>query len=205
MTYYDYAEYLDYGSKADNTGKVVTIISLVLAAAAVVLAFIFFMSAKKRDKLPKGLKILHDICNSNLFFVELILKAAYIFFTVYYVIYGFINVFTTDAWEGFKVMLLNPIKIRLYFEFGKLAILLVKNVISINKKLKAQDGEDVADGIDCCFAQYKSEKKAPVAPAAPAAQAAPAAPAAAASFCPNCGTKLSADSAFCAECGTKVQ
>lgn len=199
MEYYDYAEYLDYGSKADNTGKVVTIISLVLAAAAVVLAFIFFMSAKKRDKLPKGLKVLHDICNSNLFFVELILKAAYIFFTVYYVIYGFVNVFTTDAWEGFKIMLLNPIKIRLYFEFGKLAILLVKNVISINKKLKAQDGEDVSDGIDCCFAQYKSEKKA----AAPAAPVAPVA--APASFCPNCGAKVSADSAFCAECGTKVK
>ncbi len=203
MEYYDYAEYLNYGSSSvNNTGKVVTIISLVLAAAAVVLAFIFFMSAKKRDKLPKGLKVLHDICNSNLFFVELILKAAYIFFTVYYVIYGFINVFTTDAWEGFKIMLLNPIKIRLYFEFAKLAILLVKNVISINKKLKAQDGEDVSDGIDCCFAQYKSEKKAP---AAPAVQATPAAPAAQASFCPNCGAKVSADSAFCAECGTKVQ
>ena len=198
MEYYDYAEYLDYGSKVDNTGKVVTIISLVLAAAAVVLAFIFFMSAKKRDKLPKGLKVLHDICNSNLFFVELILKAAYIFFTVYYVIYGFVNVFTTDAWDGFKIMLLNPIKIRLYFEFGKLAILLVKNVISINKKLKAQDGEDISDGIDCCFAQYKSEKKAAAPVAAPAAEAP-------ASFCPNCGAKVSADSAFCAECGTKVK
>lgn len=191
--YVDYGSYASYGT--DNTDKIVTIIALVLAAAAVVLSFIFFMSAKKRDKLPKGLKILHDICNSNLFFVELILKAAYIFFTVYYVIYGFVNVFTTDAWDGFKIMILNPIKIRLYFEFGKLAILLVKNVISINKKLKAQDAEEVSDGIDCCFAQYKSEKKATAAPAADV----PAA------FCPNCGAKLSSDSAFCAECGTKVQ
>jgi len=200
MDYYDYAEYLNYGSSSvNNSGKIITIISMVLAAAAVVLAFIFILSAKKRDKLPKGLKILHDFCNGSLFFVELILKAAYIYFTVYYVVYGFSHVFATDAWEGFKIMLLNPIKIRLYFEFAKLGILLVKNVISINKKLKAQDGEDVSDGIDCCFAQYKTEKKAPAAPVAPAAQNAPAA------FCSNCGAKVSADSAFCPECGTKVQ
>lgn len=196
MSVYDYANYTNYGGySVSNTGKIVNIISLVLAAIAVVLAFIFFMSAKKRDKLPKGLKILHDICNGNIFFVELILKATYIFLTVYYVIYGFINVFTTDAWDGFKVMLFYPIALRVTFEFAKLAILLVKNVISINKKLKAQDGEDVSDGIDCCFARYKSEKMATAAPTADA----PAA------FCPNCGAKLSSDSAFCAECGTKVQ
>lgn len=75
---YNYALY-GYGS----SGALATlmIIALLLAIAATVLAFIFIVPEKKRDKLGKFGKFLHDTCNFKYLIIEKILQALYIFFT----------------------------------------------------------------------------------------------------------------------------
>lgn len=195
---------MGFSYRTAEMAETFAIVSLVLAAVVLVLALIFIVPAKKRDTLPMGLKILHDVCNFNGLMVEVILKAVYIFATAFSILFGFFALFL-EPLIGLIMLFIYPIALRIVFEFMMMAILLVKNVIAINMKLKSQTDSDGKDGMGFDYSQFKSEKKpAPVATAAPVAPAAPAAEAAA-SFCPNCGAKVSTDSAFCSECGTKVR
>lgn len=191
------------------------VVCVLLALTATVLAFIFITPEKKRASLPKFLKILHDIANFKGLFIELIVKALYIFVTVFVILFGFFMIFVGGDFLGcLLTMVLGPIAIRLGFEASMMLILLVKNVISINNKLRSQTDEADADmGFD--FSEFKAAPQQPVyqqpvyqqpvyeqpvAPQAPVAPVAPAAPAApVAAFCPNCGTKV--DGAFCPNCG----
>lgn len=178
----------------------VGVIALILAVAATVLAFIFVTPEKKRASLPKFLKILHDIANFKGLFIEVILKALYIFFTAFVILVGFFAIFTgANVLASLLTMVIGPIIIRLAFEATMMLILLVKNVISINNKLRSQNDEPDKDmGFD--FSEFKPETQPvyqqpvyeqPVAPQQPAAV-----------FCPHCGTKV--DGAFCPQCGTPM-
>ena len=179
---YNYALY-GYGS----SGALATlmIIALLLAIAATVLAFIFIVPEKKRDKLGKFGKFLHDTCNFKYLIIEKILQALYIFFTTMVILIGFFMLFCSDwnGWMGGKgilLMILGPIAVRLSYELVMLAVLAVKNIISINNKLRNQN-EGVArkDIFDPNMSSLRDAlgKKEPV-PAAPATPAAPVAPAA---------------------------
>jgi len=64
-------------------------------------------------------------------------------------------------------------------------ILLIKNVIQINNKLKVNDAKPAED----VFANPVVE--------APAESAS--------AFCTTCGAKVEGDSAFCTVCGTKLK
>ncbi len=78
------------------------------------------------------------------------------------------------AGQGLLTMLLGPIIIRIFFEFMMLTILLVKNVIEINNKLKNQNGDKKdADAFSQPIYTAPVVEKAPEANAAPA-EAAPA-------------------------------
>lgn len=57
------------------------IIAGVLALVATVLAFIYVVPEKKREKLGAFGKFLHDTCNFKYLMVEKILQALYIFTT----------------------------------------------------------------------------------------------------------------------------
>ena len=183
---YNYALY-GYGS----SGALATlmIIALLLAIAATVLAFIFIVPEKKRDKLGKFGKFLHDTCNFKYLIIEKILQALYIFATALTILIGFFMLFCTDwnGWMGGKgilLMILGPIGVRVTYELLMMAVLAVKNIISINNKLRNQNGDAAAPDI---FSPDMSnlkdafgKKEAPVqaAPAAPQATVAPAEPAA---------------------------
>ena len=161
---YDYAL---YGSSLNTLGTL-GLIALVLAIAATVLAFIFIVPAKRRDQMGKFGKFLHDTCNFLI---------------------GFFMLFCTDwnGWMGGKgilLMILGPIGVRVTYELLMMAVLAVKNIISINNKLRNQNGDAAAPDI---FSPDMSnlkdafgKKEAPVqaAPAAPQATVAPAEPAA---------------------------
>ena len=178
---YNYALY-GYGS----SGALATlmIIALLLAIAATVLAFIFIVPEKKRDKLGKFGKFLHDTCNFKYLIIEKILQALYIFATALTILIGFFMLFCTD-WMGGKgilLMILGPIGVRVTYELLMMAVLAVKNIISINNKLRNQNGDAAAPDI---FSPDMSnlkdafgKKEAPVqaAPAAPQATVAPVAP-----------------------------
>ena len=188
------------------------IVAVVLAIAATVLAFIFIVPEKRREKLNAFGKFLHDLCSFKFLVVEKILQALYIFSTAFIVLYGVLQLFNVqrDYWTGASrwmggtgllCIIVGPIAVRLSYELMMMAILLVKNVISINRKLKNQN-ERSADAdlfaVPELHRTQPSQPTAPVTPVAPAApaqrstpfqpaeQAAPAAP----SFCTRCGAHL---------------
>lgn len=163
------------------------IIATILAIIATVAAFILIVPESKREKLGRFGKFLHDAVNFKFLIVEKILQALYIFFTALVILVGFFMLFCSDwsGWMGGKgilLMILGPIAVRLSYELMMMAVLAVKNIISINNKLRNQNGDAAAPDI---FSPDMSnlkdafgKKEAPVqaAPAAPAAPAEPAAP-----------------------------
>lgn len=200
------------------------IIAGVLALVATVLAFIYVVPEKKREKLGAFGKFLHDTCNFKYLMVEKILQALYIFTTAAVIIFGVLMLFRTEYnyWTGDRIwmggyglliIILGPIAIRLSYELMMMAILLLKNVISINRKLKNQN-ERSADAdlfaVPELHRTQPSQPAAPVTPVAPAApaqrstpfqpaeQAAPTAP----SFCTRCGAHLD-ENGHCPNCDQK--
>lgn len=143
-------DFYNYGSSLNTLGTL-GLIALVLAIAATVLAFIFIVPAKRRDKMGKFGKFLHDTCNFKYLIVEKILQALYIFFTALVIFIGFFMLFCSDwsGWMGGKgilIMILGPIAVRLSYELIMMAVLAVKNIIAINNKLRNQnDGPAAAD------------------------------------------------------------
>ena len=197
------------------------IIAGVLALVATVLAFIYVVPEKRREKLGAFGKFLHDTCNFKYLMVEKILQALYIFNTAAVIIFGVLMLFRTEYnyWTGDRIwmggyglliIILGPIAIRLSYELMMMAILLLKNVISINRKLKNQN-ERSADAD--LFAVPELHRTQPAKPAAPVTPVAPAAPAqrstpfqpaeqaapVAPSFCTRCGAHLD-ENGHCPNC-----
>lgn len=204
------------------------IIAVILAIAATVLAFIFIVPDKRREKLNGFCKFLHDLCNFKFLVVEKVLQALYIFSTAFVILYGVLQLFNVqpnywtggNTWMGgvgLLYIILGPIVVRLSFEMMMMVILLVKNVIAINHKLADQSG----DGNDDVFSvpdvqelkaaarQRKQQAKEsqsvqappPVQEPQPPVQETPVRPAA--RFCSNCGAQL--ENGVCPRCGTPTQ
>lgn len=213
-----------------QTSEAFMIISVLLAIVATVLAFIFIVPEKRYGALNAFGKFIHNTLNFKYLIIEKILQAIYIFATAYIILSGFFMLFqiTPDygfgyggSWlggYGILMMLFGPIVIRLLYELLMMAILLVKNVISINSKLKNQNNTENRD----CFAvpdfsemkadfqqrvnarrEAAQQASAPAAPVAPV-QTPPAAPAAPSDkpsgFCTSCGAALD-ENGRCPACG----
>ena len=186
--------------------QTISILTLVFAILATVLAFIFVVPAKRRNRLNALGKVVHDVLNFKFLFIEKVLQALYIFATASVIFYGFFLLFyvqkgynfggyyrSPDRWfggYGLLIMLLGPIVVRIVFESVMMFILLIKNVIQINNKLKSENNnsEDI-------FAT-------PIASALNQ-QAYYAAPAS--SICPHCGYAIEPGSTFCPYCGQRTQ
>lgn len=158
------------------------IIATILAIAATVVAFVMIVPESKREKLGRFGKFLHDAVNFKFLIVEKILQALYIFVTAYVILCGFFMLFMApETWTGrhwlggygILLMVLGPIAVRLCYELLMMAVLLLKNVISINRKLKNQN-ERSADAD--LFAVPELHRTQPAKPAAPVTPVAPAAP-----------------------------
>lgn len=130
------------------------IIATILAIIATVVAFVMIVPESKREKLGRFGKFLHDAVNFKFLIVEKILQALYIFFTALVILVGFFMLFCSDwsGWMGGKgilLMILGPIAVRLSYELMMMAVLAVKNIISINSKLRNQNegaaGTDIFD------------------------------------------------------------
>ena len=184
------------------------IIAGVLALAATVLAFIYIVPEKKREKLGAFGRFLHDTCNFRYLMVEKILQALYIFSTAAVILFGILMLFRTEYnyWTGGRVwmggyglllIVLGPIAIRLSYELMMMAILLLKNVIAINRKLPDKPG---AGSGDVFAAPDMQEVKDALRQRREAVQPAQetAAPAQPANFCGQCGTRL--ENGVCPQC-----
>lgn len=166
--------------------------------------------------------------NFKFLIVEKILQALYIFVTAYLILCGFFMLFMApETWTGrhwlggygILLMVLGPIAVRLCYELLMMAVLLVKNVISINRKLKNQNDSNVDADLFAVPDLRRTQPAKPVAPVTPAAPAAPVAPAAPAqpatpfqpaeqaapavpSFCTRCGAHLD-ENGHCPNCDQK--
>ena len=187
------------------------IIAAVLAAAATVLAFIYIVPEKKREKLGAFGKFLHDTCNFKYLMVEKILQALYIFSTAAVILFGILLLFRTEynywtdrtTWMGgygLLFIVLGPIVIRLSYELMMMAILLVKNVIAINRKLADQTGSAGGDVFSAPDMEALKEAARQRREAAQQAQPVQTAQTAAQppQFCRLCGTKL--ENGACPKC-----
>ena len=182
---------------------IISVLAIVLAIAATVLAFIFIVPEKKRSSFNDILKFVYDALNFKFLFIEKILQALYIFNTVFVILFGFFMLFYVEdsywvgtKWyglEGILLMVLGPIAIRIVYESFMLIILLVKNVIQINNKLKNAN-EDAKDNMFAPPSMNNFQQT----------YQAPAAQAPVAEYCPACGNKTDG-AIFCPNCGNKVK
>jgi hypothetical protein len=124
--------------------QVALILGIIFGIAGTVLSFIFITPEKKREKLPKFFKFVHDLFNFKFLVIEKIMQALYIFFTIFVIIYGFFGTFSFESyfghvaytgWQGLLVLIFGPILVRLVYEGFMMFIILVKNTNSINAKL----------------------------------------------------------------------
>lgn len=190
---------------------VILILAALTALAATVMAFIFIVPEKKAKKMGKVGTLLHNIVNFKFLIVEKILQATYILSTAFFIMLGVFMMFYVEpgyrgiyyssdpTWYGgygLMTMILGPIAVRIVYEFIMMALLLVKNVIQINNKIKSQDGE-VADVFANPIGDALGAKEEPKEEAVIVEETAPLNE----GFCPNCGTAKTGD--FCSNCGQK--
>lgn len=194
-----------FGGVAANS--VVTVLSIILAIAATIVLFIMVIPEKKRESLPSFLKKIHDIFNFKQLLIEKILKITYVFLTVLSILTGVLMIIIQAPYMGIAygsygggtaaglsivygllLIAIVPIVIRLVYEGMMMFLLLVKNTIEINKKLKNQNGE------------AKKEEPVKAAPTpAPAPVAQPVQPKM--GFCAYCGTQYDKNAGKCPNCG----
>ena len=142
---------LTYGSFSLARGSgVLGIIGIVVALMLAVFAYIFIVPEKEKRNEPfksnKFFCVLHDIFNFKQLLLEKILKFVYIFATFACILVGFFTLFTKGGFgSGLIMMILGPIVCRITFELIMLAVIAVKNIVDINKKLPPrQDAPETA-------------------------------------------------------------
>lgn len=140
----------------DTTGFM-AFIALVATIVLTILAYKFIIPKKKRAGLNKLGQFLHDVFNFKFLIIEKILQFFYVLCTIACVCLGvsmllgisiryssYFDKLYTD-WYGIYGILfavLGPIAVRLVYEGLMMGLLLVKNVMQINKKLKSQTEEE---------------------------------------------------------------
>lgn len=185
--------------------ETISVLAVLATIVVTILAYIFIIPEKKRAKLGKFFRFCHDWLNMKSLIIEKIVRFFYVFTTVAVICTGFFMLFWVEevfvdyssrygiitreewmGWYGLLVLAIGPVVVRICYELAMMFLLLVKNVIQINNKLKDQNEE---------------VKAAPAAPAAPVAPVAPVIPvtpapapaAPAVKFCTRCGAHLNAD------------
>ncbi len=136
-----------------NTLGFATFIGVVATIVATILAYMYIIPEKKRAGLNKLGQFLHDIFNFKFLIIEKVLQFFYVLATISCICCGLAMIFGFTAYEsysgkvytdwygiyGILTAIIGPIFIRLTYELLMLGLLLVKNVMQINKKLKGAE------------------------------------------------------------------
>ena len=140
-----------------NTVGFMSFVAFVATIVLTVLAYKYIIPEEKRAGLNKLGQFLSDVFNFKFLIIEKILQALYVFCTIACVCFGISMIFgisvryssyfnkTYSDWYGLYGILIavvGPFIVRLVYEGLMMGLLLVKNVIQINKKLKSQTDED---------------------------------------------------------------
>lgn len=129
---------------------ILLVMAAMIAVAATVLFCIFLLPEKKAGKLPKFLKVVRDILTMKDLYLEKVLKVLYVCSTIFCIVAGLLIFFfgfgsgyhiSFKWYGGYGLLLLigGPIVLRLFYEVALMFVLLVKNTMQINAKLKSQD------------------------------------------------------------------
>ncbi|MBQ7999974.1 MAG: hypothetical protein IJ298_01995 [Ruminococcus sp.] len=139
-----------------------TVLGVLLALGATVCTYIFVLPEGKIKTTNKFFSKLfsfaRDLFSFKELYLEKILQALYILATIACITVGAMMLFGFSFWEnwsgdlkvewtggyGLLLMIGGPIAVRLAFEVSMMFVLLVKNVIQINSKLKA-DTKEIAE------------------------------------------------------------
>lgn len=124
------------------------------ALTATILLFLFVLPNRKNGRLPPALQWLRDVLTFKKLYLEVILRAFYIFFTCLSIFWGFFLLFSREEYysygmfggtyyestflEGLVLLILGPILLRVSYEFAMLLIMAVKNLMEINHKMPTQ-------------------------------------------------------------------
>ena len=194
-------------TRSSDFSGAISVLALVLAVVATVLAFVVVLSKKGRESQNPFMKFLVNVCD-----FEKILKALYIFSTSYVILKGVLGIFDFGSYNyGLNLItsiltaVLGPIAVRIAYELLMLTVILVKNVIQINNKLSKLTGDKTSNDVNFDtdlseLKKYAPAPKAPVAPAAPATPAAPAVPTQQTVYCEKCGTPYDPTKGGCPNC-----
>ena len=112
------------------------IIGAIVAVIATVLAYLFIMPERYRDTLPGFFQWVHDVFNFKSLLIEKIMKALYVFCTIGVIVVGILLLFGSNFLWGVVCIILGPLVVRIIYEVFMLFILLVQNVIAINRKMQ---------------------------------------------------------------------
>ncbi len=217
-----YMGYAPVSNPMDTVGGIM-IFALIAAIVLAILTVILITPEKRRASLNGFLRWVADVFNFKAILIEKILKFCYIVTTYLLVIGGLIVLVYSPfadygsgqiALIGLSMIFLMPILTRIVYEAFMLTIVAVKNIISINGKLKNQNDKTDASPFDYespikgrdilnSFQNRVGGSAQPYAQpqnyapnAAPAPEAAPA-QAPEYRYCTECGTRYDANQGGC--------
>lgn len=157
--------------------------------AAMVCIYVLIMPEGKYRTLNPFCRWLSDLFNFRSLWLESIIKFFYILSTVACVIFGFFMLFSVVdyyygtsslALPGLLLLVVGPVVVRLVYEGTMMFIILVKNTMQINNRLRNNMSE--------------KQEEAPEVPAQPVIE-----------YCEKCGKQIEDDVIFCSNCGNKVR
>ena len=171
--------------------NVTSALTIILAIVATIVGIVFFLPQKNKNKFGKVFSKFHDFFNFKTLIVDYVLKGMYILATAMCIFGGFFTIFTVKTYytttgtmfnqtrgahsslsienvgTGILIMILGPIIVRIVYELIMLAIIGVKNIIEINKKMECcSDGESKTETEEPTFVE-EPVVSAPVEPEAP--------------------------------------
>lgn len=171
------------------------VVGLIFALAVTVLLFCSILSKSKEGTFTGFKKVVRDFFNLKYLILERIAKFLYVLFTLCTIFTGFFLLFGKTFLIGFIMMVFGPIVLRLSYELFMMIILLVKNTMEINAKIKDETGVSLTQFEGPSLNNAFEERV----PSSVVPQVNPG------KRCPLCGKELQEDAVFCDACGTRIQ
>ena len=190
--------------------KTSAIIALVLAIIFTVLLLIFILPEKKRGKLTKAFRAIHDFFNIKGFWIEGIAKFFFVFTALFSVFIGICLIFTKHVSFGISIglIVLGPIVARISYEGVMMLLMLVRNTMDIRNHLKGittekKEPADAEAVVGNVISKIKNAVE--VSEESTKEENAAVPPQPTAKVCRYCGSTVEDDAHFCEKCGKPIE